>query len=245
MGRYLREIAPEFVRSDVYAQLLRARGRDCGEAAALAEFQAESGAFLFGRRGGQLIPHENPVSTAFAVQALAGEWGGRSETRVKVKVAFASGSAEMNREMIARFAEAAPHLPLVVVSEFQPDAGEWIPYHVRRSPATNRAAIRAALNGRQIAVAAVAFSEGTALAGMRAVAFSLAPFSLRFYGGISAALRLPRGVTRWLRRLVHPAEMEIPIRARLAQMYGVAAAGFGGARAKRRQWAMLFRVSRW
>ena len=83
----LREIRPEFARSDVYAQLLRARvygaravpvdraaARE--EAAALAGFQAESddvqidGGFLFGRLAGVPIPHVNPVSTAFAVQAL-------------------------------------------------------------------------------------------------------------------------------------------------------------------------------
>jgi hypothetical protein len=84
---YLREIAPDFCRSDVYAQLLRARvygakavpvdvaaGNE--EAALLAAFQVNSedprldGGFLFGRRHGELIPHSNPVSTAFAAQAL-------------------------------------------------------------------------------------------------------------------------------------------------------------------------------
>lgn len=79
-GRYLREIAPEFARSDVYAQVMRAKV--CAgavlqnEAEALAGFQARSddprvdGAFLFGRRDGELVPHANPVLTAFAVQAL-------------------------------------------------------------------------------------------------------------------------------------------------------------------------------
>ncbi len=43
---------------------------------ALAEFQAASedpridGGFYFGRREGVLSPHVNPVSTAFALQAL-------------------------------------------------------------------------------------------------------------------------------------------------------------------------------
>lgn len=81
------EIAPEFIRSDVYAQLLRARlfaahripvnetaARD--EANSLATFQATSddgridGGFLFGRRNGKLSPHVNPVSVVFAIQAL-------------------------------------------------------------------------------------------------------------------------------------------------------------------------------
>jgi hypothetical protein len=84
---YLRDIAPDFCRSDVYAQLLRARvygakavpvsvdaARE--EAAELVRFQVSSddphldGGFLFGRRHKELVPHSNPVSTAFAIQAL-------------------------------------------------------------------------------------------------------------------------------------------------------------------------------
>ena len=80
----LREIAPEFERSDVYAQLLRVRiyadragvepiDRDaaCLEAERLRTFQARDGGFYFGRRGGEWLPYTNPVSTAFAAQALA------------------------------------------------------------------------------------------------------------------------------------------------------------------------------
>jgi hypothetical protein len=83
----LRQIEPVFVRSDVLAQLLRARiygsqvvaldaPAAAAEAAALAAFQASSddpridGGFLFGRRDGAMSPHVNPVSTAFALQAL-------------------------------------------------------------------------------------------------------------------------------------------------------------------------------
>jgi len=84
---YLRDIRPDFVRSDVYAQLLRARIYAAGvipldrdfardEAEALAGFQASTGdprtdgGFFFGKRGGAIVPHANPVSTAFAIQAL-------------------------------------------------------------------------------------------------------------------------------------------------------------------------------
>jgi hypothetical protein len=72
---YLREIAPEFARSDVYAQALRAR-RSADYETALVTFQARSGdpridgGFYFGRRNGEIVPHVNPVSTAFAIQAL-------------------------------------------------------------------------------------------------------------------------------------------------------------------------------
>ena len=87
VGRYLREISPRFARSDVHAQLLRVRLWAAGtlpldleaaqeEASALARFQVRSedpridGGFSFGTRQGEIIPHINPVSTAFAVQAL-------------------------------------------------------------------------------------------------------------------------------------------------------------------------------
>lgn len=84
----LREIAPEFERSDVYAQLLRARvyadragvapiDPDAAsfEAAQLRSFQAPDGGFYFGRNGTEWLPYTNPVSTAFAAQALA-VWSG-------------------------------------------------------------------------------------------------------------------------------------------------------------------------
>ena len=88
ISHFLREIAACFVRSDVYAQLLRARiygaahgipidaQKAAEEAEALAAFQAVSdaprinGGFYFGRRDGAMSPHVNPVSTLFALQAL-------------------------------------------------------------------------------------------------------------------------------------------------------------------------------
>jgi hypothetical protein len=92
-GRYLREIAPVFARSDVYAQLLRVRllgdalGTDAvHQAEQAASFQIESedprvnGGFLFGRKNGEPLPFANPVSTAFCVQALA-LWDDRAAGR--------------------------------------------------------------------------------------------------------------------------------------------------------------------
>jgi hypothetical protein len=85
VGRLLREIAPEFERSDVYAQLLRMRiyadrvgvtplDREAAafEASRLADFERPDGGFWFGRTEGRSwMPYVNPVSTAFALQALA------------------------------------------------------------------------------------------------------------------------------------------------------------------------------
>jgi hypothetical protein len=89
---HLRTIAREFERADVYAQLLRIRlyadwagaaplDREAAqfEADKLAGFQAAGadpridGGYYFGRQGGGWLPYVNPVSTAFALQAL-GLW---------------------------------------------------------------------------------------------------------------------------------------------------------------------------
>lgn len=93
VATYLREIAPSFVRSDVYAQLLRVRlfadslglvplDREAAshEATELAGFQCAGpdpridGGFYFGRRQGSFLPHVNPVSAGFGIQALT-MWG--------------------------------------------------------------------------------------------------------------------------------------------------------------------------
>jgi hypothetical protein len=90
VARFLRELAPQFERSDVYAQLLRVRlyadwagavpldrAAAQWEAGKLREFAATgddprvAGGFYFGRTGGSWAPYINPVSTAFALQALA------------------------------------------------------------------------------------------------------------------------------------------------------------------------------
>jgi hypothetical protein len=94
VARILRETQSGFERCDVYAQLLRIRlyadwngalpldreSAQC-EAAKIAGFQASGGVtqddarveggFYFGRRDGAILPFVNPVSTAFALQALA------------------------------------------------------------------------------------------------------------------------------------------------------------------------------
>jgi hypothetical protein len=91
VSRYLRDIRPEFERSDVNAQLLRVRlmaSKIAGvpldeeeaseEAAAILQFQLDDpgsprhGGFWFGRKAGEMMPFLNPVSTAFCLQAY--EW---------------------------------------------------------------------------------------------------------------------------------------------------------------------------
>ena len=87
--RYRRTLQDQFLRSDVCAQLLRVRllahhldvvRLDAAaaeeEVSALRVFQMDSedprlnGAFAFGIRQNNMLPHANPVSTIFALQAL-------------------------------------------------------------------------------------------------------------------------------------------------------------------------------
>jgi hypothetical protein len=83
VSEYVEEIAPDFARCDVLAQLLRIRlcaggaGADAAEAERLVSFQEASGGYYFGRKAGEWAPHISPVSTAFAMQAL--EWWDRRD----------------------------------------------------------------------------------------------------------------------------------------------------------------------
>ena len=86
----LREISPQFERSDVCAQLLRVRliahhlnavpldaPAAADEAERVRNYQAHSddvrldGGFWFGQKAGEMLPYMNPVSTAFSLQSLA------------------------------------------------------------------------------------------------------------------------------------------------------------------------------
>jgi hypothetical protein len=79
------QLAPEFERADVAAQLLRVQcaagvaEADCASTAdRLRAFQRPDGGYYFGRKGTQFVPHVSPVPTAFAMQAL--EWWERRES---------------------------------------------------------------------------------------------------------------------------------------------------------------------
>ena len=87
VSQYTEQIAREFARCDVLAQLLRVRlcagvadvvGVEAAEADRLCSFQRTDGGFYFGRKSAEWVPHVSPVSTVFAMQAL--EWWNRRES---------------------------------------------------------------------------------------------------------------------------------------------------------------------
>lgn len=156
-----------------------------------------------------------------------------------IGVVFATGPADLNRQLIDRFTAARPDLALYVVGEFEPHCGHWIPYHVRRGFGANLASIRAATGPKRIEAAAMVLAPGTKYAKLRWIAIMLghrvltaydedlqvvrgAGFFLYFVRRVVQALESERS-RKWLRRILHPSEAEIPIRTRAAQIRGIVA----------------------
>jgi GT2 family glycosyltransferase/glycosyltransferase involved in cell wall biosynthesis len=93
-----------------------------------------------------------------------------------VKVLFASGSDAVVAQTLEQFKQIFPELPLIVVSEFPPAEGEWIPYHIRRPMRDNLALAKSKLAGRNIRIAAIILEPGTPHRTMRLMALRLAPW---------------------------------------------------------------------
>jgi GT2 family glycosyltransferase/glycosyltransferase involved in cell wall biosynthesis len=100
----------------------------------------------------------------------------------KVKVAFASGTDDLNSRLTARMREFFPELPLFVVSEFPPTAecGDppeitWVAYRPNRSFFENLARCRGAFRGKSIRLAGVLLVPNVPYRRMRMLALVLAP----------------------------------------------------------------------
>jgi GT2 family glycosyltransferase len=167
-----------------------------------------------------------------------------------IGIVFASGGADVNREVIERVAAAHPELPLLVVAEFEPHRGQWIPWHVLRGFRENLAAVRAAVGDTRIETAAMVLAPEVPLGKMRLAAVTVAGGAwvaydedLQVIRGLSWGKYLLRRAgaragsprtKQWLRRVAHPGEAEIPVRARMAQTLGVIAR-MGASRFRTRQ----------
>ena len=163
-----------------------------------------------------------------------------------VKVLFASGSEAVIARTIERFRDLLPELPLVIVAEFQPPEGEWIPWHVKRTWRENRAWVRSKLGSRNIRLAAVILEPRTPYWGLRTLGFSLAPlYFLAFNENGEHFMLRPRSIPslfrhvawrlknffKWqlspggwiytqLWRIGHPREFRRPVYYRLALLRG-------------------------
>ena len=98
----------------------------------------------------------------------------------KIKIAFLSGTPELNRLLTERMRELYPELPLWVVSDFPPEGRPeacptWIRYRVRRSFLYNLARCREALRGCEIRLAGVMLVPNVPFRRMRLMALLLSP----------------------------------------------------------------------
>jgi GT2 family glycosyltransferase/glycosyltransferase involved in cell wall biosynthesis len=95
----------------------------------------------------------------------------------KIKIAFLSGTPELNRLLIEHTRAIYPELPLWVVSDFPPEDASlpWIRYRVAQSFRENYGRCREALRGYQIRIAAVMLVPNVPFRRMRLVALALSP----------------------------------------------------------------------
>jgi GT2 family glycosyltransferase/glycosyltransferase involved in cell wall biosynthesis len=95
----------------------------------------------------------------------------------KIKIAFLSGTDELNRRLVERMRALYPELPLWVVSDFPPEDRElkWIRYRVNRSLAENLRNAREELKGEGIRLAAVMLVPNVPFRRMRLLAFLISP----------------------------------------------------------------------
>jgi polysaccharide biosynthesis protein PslH len=109
-------------------------------------------------------------------QRTGGKTAGATNLKPKIKVAFASGTDDLNARLIEHMREIFPELPLYVVAEFQPAGADlkWIRYNANRG-FENLARCRAAFRGKSIRLAGVMLVPNVPFRAMRLMALLLAP----------------------------------------------------------------------
>jgi glycosyltransferase involved in cell wall biosynthesis len=124
--------------------------------------------------------------------------------RPLIKVAFASGTDDLNAQLIERMRQLYPGLPLYVVSEFPP-AGEgvkWVRYRVGRG-FENLARCRAAFRGKSIRLAAVLLVPDVPFRWMRLMALWLAPVNfIAFNENLNDFMLRPRCIPAIVRHAI-------------------------------------------
>ena len=122
---------------------------------------------------------------------------------MQIKVAFASGTDELNVRLVERMRRVFPELPLYVVSEFPPADREarWIPYR-NQSLWENWQRCRAAFRGKSIRLAGVLLVPKVPFRRMRVMAFALAPlYFLAINENFNEFMLRPRSIPTMARHL--------------------------------------------
>ncbi len=120
----------------------------------------------------------------------------------RIKIAFASGTDELNVQLIRHVSAIFPELPLYVVSEFPPDCpgAIWIRY--RGGLAENLARCRHAFHGKSIRLAAVMLVPGVPFRRMRLLALLLSPlYFLAVNENLNDFMFRPRSIPAILRHV--------------------------------------------
>jgi GT2 family glycosyltransferase/glycosyltransferase involved in cell wall biosynthesis len=125
---------------------------------------------------------------------------------VLIKVAFASGTDELNCRLVERMRQIFPELPLYVVSEFPPTGAHgvhWVPYHAARGFRENWQRTRAALGGHRIRLAGVMLVPDVPYRRMRLMALLMAPVAfLGINENLNDFMLRPRSLPAILRHLL-------------------------------------------
>jgi GT2 family glycosyltransferase/glycosyltransferase involved in cell wall biosynthesis len=165
----------------------------------------------------------------------------------QVKILFASCSPARIPEVLERYKSVFPELPLLVVSEFAPPEGEWVPFHVLWSVDENADLCRARLAGRTVRLGAIVLDRKAPFRPLRRLAFRLTPwFRVLIFNhdantfqlhprstlnivrhlawslkeSVSTQIRPGGGVCTWLWRFAHPRELRRPLYYRLSLLAG-------------------------
>lgn len=120
----------------------------------------------------------------------------------KIKVAFASGTDDLNALLIERMRREFPDLPLYVVSEFPPDAKDLLWVRYKGGLAENYARCRSTFRGKSIRLAGVLLVPNVPFRRMRLLALILAPlYFLAVNENLSDFMLRPRSLPAILRHI--------------------------------------------
>lgn len=149
----------------------------------------------------------------------------------RIQILFGSGSPEFIEAAIARL--QGP-LPLIVVSEFKPAVGEWIPYHLHRSLKENRELILSRLGLREIQRGVILLDVARSRDGLRELGRAMVPATLYFdeegsttESKFAAKVRYRRlhSTVSTALRLMNPVELRLSVLYRRALQRGREIAG--------------------
>jgi GT2 family glycosyltransferase/glycosyltransferase involved in cell wall biosynthesis len=120
----------------------------------------------------------------------------------QLKLAFTTGTDDLNRLLVQRMRQIFPDLPLWVVSDFPPEDGDlkWIPWRLGRGFFENFARCRAELRGYHVRLAAVILVPNVPFRRMRLAALLLSPAGfLAFNENLNDFMLRPRCLPAILR----------------------------------------------